>query len=100
MTLVSQLITRWARMAQVVALAALVAGCAVGPDFHPPAAPSAQGYTPEPISPHTAAADISGGAAQNFVKGLDIPGQWWTLFHSDRLNGLIVQSLNANPSLQ
>jgi len=79
---------------------ALVGGCAVGPDFHPPSAPAAEGYTPEPLSPHTASADIAAGAAQNFVKGLDIPGQWWTLFHSEQLNNLIAQALKNNPSLE
>ena len=100
MNLIIHLIARCVRMAPFLALAAFVAGCAVGPDFHKPAAPAVQGYSPEPMAPHTAAADISGGAAQNFVNGLDIPGQWWTMFHSERLNGLVVQALNANPSLQ
>jgi NodT family efflux transporter outer membrane factor (OMF) lipoprotein len=89
-----------AAIAAATALMMTVAGCAVGPDFHPPAAPVAQGYTPEPMAPHTPSADIAGGAAQNFVKGLDIPGQWWTLFHSQQLNNLIEQALKNNPNLQ
>jgi NodT family efflux transporter outer membrane factor (OMF) lipoprotein len=52
------------------------------------------------MAPHTPSADIAGGAAQNFVKGLDIPGQWWTLFHSQQLNNLIEQALKNNPNLQ
>lgn len=87
-------------MATALTLMAVVAGCAVGPDFRSPLAPAVEGYTPEPLSPHTASADIAGGAAQNFVKGLDIPGQWWTLFHSEQLNNLIAQALEANPNLQ
>ena len=87
-------------MVAALALTAAVAGCAVGPNFRSPLPPAAEGYTPEPLSPHTASADIAGGAAQNFVKGLDIPGQWWTLFHSEQLNSLIAQALKANPDLQ
>jgi NodT family efflux transporter outer membrane factor (OMF) lipoprotein len=39
------------------------------------------------------------GAAQRFVQDVDIPGQWWTLFHSQPLNDLIEQSIKANPNL-
>src|SRR5438270_4979231 len=76
----------------------LLAGCMVGPDFHHPATPDAADYTPEPL-PATAAADVHGGAAQRFVRDLDIPGQWWALFHSPELNALVEQALQANPSL-
>ena len=31
---------------------------------------------------------------------MDIPGQWWTLFHSKPLNDLIDQALKANPDLE
>jgi NodT family efflux transporter outer membrane factor (OMF) lipoprotein len=34
------------------------------------------------------------------VKGDDIPGEWWTLFHSKPLNDLIERSLKANPDLK
>ena len=68
---------------------ALLAGCAVGPDFEPPAAPDVTSYTSQPLPGQTAAADVKGGEAQRFVQDLDIPGQWWTLFHSEALNALI-----------
>ena len=28
------------------------------------------------------------------------PGEWWTVFHSQELDGLIAEALQANPSLQ
>ena len=31
---------------------------------------------------------------------LDIPGEWWTLFHSKPLNDLIERSLTNNPDLK
>jgi NodT family efflux transporter outer membrane factor (OMF) lipoprotein len=79
--------------------ALFLSGCAVGPDFTRPAAPEVEGYTPEPLAQQTASTDVAGGAAQRFVQGLDIPGQWWTLFHSSALNTLIEEALRNNPTL-
>ena len=76
-------------------------GCTVGPDFKRPAKPATTGYTPENLVPKTASADVpDGGAAQTFDPAADIPGQWWELFRSAELNGLIVQALKANPELR
>jgi NodT family efflux transporter outer membrane factor (OMF) lipoprotein len=86
--------------AAVLVLTTALSGCAVGPDFHPVAAPAVRGYTPEPLPSRTASADVIGGAPQTLRPGGDIPGQWWTLFHSSQLNRLIEQALKANPSLQ
>ncbi len=88
------------RGAAVFAQAALLAGCAAGPDFQRPAPPAVESYTPEPLAETTAATPIPGGEAQSLVKERDIPGQWWELFHSDALNRLIRQALEANPDLQ
>ena len=84
-----------------LALAALAtaAGCTVGPDFNRPGKPKVDGYTPESLAPHTVAADVAGGAAQNFNPAADIPGQWWDLYRSTELNGLIEAALKANPDL-
>jgi NodT family efflux transporter outer membrane factor (OMF) lipoprotein len=94
---------RWRVVAPVVTLVlastAVLAGCTVGPDFARPEAPKADGYTPEPLAPQTASAAGNGGTAQTFIQGKDIPGQWWTLFHSKQLNALIDEALKANPDL-
>jgi NodT family efflux transporter outer membrane factor (OMF) lipoprotein len=81
-------------------VAVWLAGCAVGPDFAPPAAPGVKGYTPEPLGAAIPGAATPGGTAQRFVHDLDLPGQWWTLFHSKPLNSLIDKALAANPDLQ
>ncbi len=78
---------------------AALTGCAVGPDFEQPAAPDVAGYTPRPLTEQTSSADVKGGEAQRFVQGLDIPGQWWALFHSEPLNALVEQALESNPTL-
>ncbi|HXW25744.1 MAG TPA: efflux transporter outer membrane subunit [Xanthobacteraceae bacterium] len=79
---------------------ALVAGCAVGPDFERPAAPDAERYTREPLGAGTASAPVASGQAQRFVNGLDISSQWWTAFRSPALNSLIERSIKANPTLE
>jgi NodT family efflux transporter outer membrane factor (OMF) lipoprotein len=75
-------------------------GCAVGPNFKKPAAPTVTGYTPAPISSTSSMANVSGGEAQQILDGRDIPGEWWTLFHSQPLDDLIERSLKANPDLK
>ncbi|HYA86620.1 MAG TPA: efflux transporter outer membrane subunit [Nitrospirota bacterium] len=84
---------------RIIILGILLAGCAVGPDFHSPTAPTVDRYTQQPLPAQTASVEIKGGEAQRFVQNMDIPGQWWTLFHSKPLNNLIEQSLKANPDL-
>ncbi len=78
----------------------LLTSCAVGPDFKTPAAPQVSGYTPDPLTTTGGSTNVAGGEAQRFVTGQDIAGDWWTLFHSELLSGLIARSLKANPSLK
>ncbi len=78
----------------------LFAGCAVGPNFKQPAAPKVDRYTASALTNTEVVTNISGGQAQRFVSGGNIPGQWWTLFHSQPLNDLIERSLKANPNIK
>src|ERR1700688_873201 len=79
----------------------LLAACAVGPNFKAPAAPHTTGFAPAgQIAPETTATALPGGEAQRFVDGMDIPGQWWTLFQSAQLNALIERALKNSPTLQ
>jgi NodT family efflux transporter outer membrane factor (OMF) lipoprotein len=89
-----------ARAGCLFVIGAWLTGCAVGPDFAPPAAPNVKGYTPESLAPTVTGSATPGGNAQRFVRDLDLPGQWWTLFHSKPLNQLIDKALAANPDLQ
>jgi NodT family efflux transporter outer membrane factor (OMF) lipoprotein len=84
----------------LVAALALVAGCAVGPDFKKPAPPDAADYAASPLPETAATANLAGGEAQRFTKGSDISADWWTLFHSQPLNDLIDLSLKNNPDLK
>jgi NodT family efflux transporter outer membrane factor (OMF) lipoprotein len=73
-----------------------VAGCMVGPDFKQPTAP--------PVDHYAAAASATtandGVDAQRFVTDMQLPAQWWTLFHSPALNQLMTQALASNPGMQ
>jgi NodT family efflux transporter outer membrane factor (OMF) lipoprotein len=82
-----------------ILLLSCVTACAVGPDFKPPEAPAVTGYTREQLPPQTVSAPAAHGAAQRFVPGMDIPAEWWQVFHSEPLNKLIRDSLAANPTL-
>jgi NodT family efflux transporter outer membrane factor (OMF) lipoprotein len=85
----------------IAAVAAVLAGCAVGPNFQSPAPPHTAGFTRAgELSPATASAPLPGGESQKFVEGLDIPGQWWTLFRSAELNALIDRALAHSPTLE
>jgi NodT family efflux transporter outer membrane factor (OMF) lipoprotein len=77
---------------------ALLAGCAVGPNFQPPAAPNTRAYTATALPSETAAASVVGGTAQRFKMGEKIPDQWWMLFHSEALDRLIRRALADNPT--
>src|SRR5712671_5884503 len=68
-----------------------ISGCAVGPDFQVPPAPDVTGYTRGRSPTQTVSASIAGGAAQRFIRGRDIPGEWWTLFRSRPLKALIEE---------
>lgn len=88
------------RISSATALLIGLAGCAVGPNFKPPAAPANAGYVPQGTSlAATASAPPPGGEEQRFIDGKDIPGQWWTLFQSPELNALIELALKQNPTL-
>jgi NodT family efflux transporter outer membrane factor (OMF) lipoprotein len=78
----------------------LLAGCAAGPDFKAPAPPDVKSYTAQPLATTESTPDVTGGAAQHLDEATDLPGDWWTLFHSEQLNALIQQSLKDNPDLK
>ena len=76
-------------------------GCAVGPNYHPPAAPHASRYTYSKLPKKTASVKAgNAGKSQVLKYTQSIPNQWWKLFHSVSLNLLIEQGIKNNPTLQ
>ncbi len=79
--------------------AAMLAGCAVGPDYQRPAPPAVASYTTEALPVETASAPGIGGTAQRFVSGGEIPARWWELFRSEALDRWIREALANSPTL-
>lgn len=92
--------TRLMRTVSVASASLFMAGCAAGPDFQKPIAPSVTRYTSAPIASTNSTANVAGGEAQQFIDGRDIPADWWTLFHSQPLDDLIERSLKNNPDVK
>ena len=72
-------------------------GCAVGPNFHQPAAPKVDHYTLQPLPEAAATAP---GAPRAFVPGKAPSATWWQGFGSPELNALVDAALRANPTMQ
>jgi NodT family efflux transporter outer membrane factor (OMF) lipoprotein len=93
------LLGRTSRYLLGIGSALVLAGCAVGPDYHRPAPPAALGYMQGAMPADTSSSLGADGQAQRFAPEQDIPAQWWALFHSQPLNDLIDESLKHNPDL-
>ncbi|ASG22679.1 efflux transporter outer membrane subunit [Nitrospirillum viridazoti] len=65
--------------------ALLLAACAVGPDYQAPAAPPKTALAPPPKLPD-----------QGLLAGRDIPADWWALFRSPALDGLVREAMAHN----
>jgi NodT family efflux transporter outer membrane factor (OMF) lipoprotein len=87
------------KMALGVLAAALLAACAVGPDFRTPEAPVVAGYLPQPLPVEIAGVAGADDMTQRFVSGRDIAREWWTLFQSEPLDRLIRQALADSPTM-
>lgn len=89
------------RLSSLWAIAPLcLCGCVVGPNFKPPATPAVSTYIPAPAATTVATPAVHGGEPQSFVRGADIPGDWWTVFHSRELSALIEEALAHNADLK
>ena len=74
---------------------ALLAACAVGPDFHRPRPPATTRYTHGGVRGTIAA----GGVAQSVRAGAALAAEWWHVFGSRELDALVTEALAHNPSL-
>lgn len=77
----------------------LVAGCAAGPDYKPPAVPRVSEYTRSQLPAATTAAPVAVGDAQKFLADGNLDARWWTYFKSPQLDSLVEQSLKKNPNV-
>ena len=92
-------VTMTAALSVTLTAAVLLGGCAVGPDFVLPAAPTASGYTATALPDTTASTPGPVGAAQRLAYAHDLRADWWRLFKSPALDTLVERALAAHPSL-
>ena len=83
-------------LATVLACLTLASACAVGPNFHRPDAPPVTQYTHRADPTATATVD---GTAQRFHVGESVAIDWWRLFHSAQLDGIVADAIAHNPGL-
>ncbi|PWB83159.1 MAG: histidine kinase [Methylocystaceae bacterium] len=90
-----------ARVPAALALvaASLLSGCAVGPNFVAPAAPTDAGYASGKLSATTQSALVAGGASQRLAVDRDIPGEWWKLFRSKQISALVAEAVANHPNI-
>jgi NodT family efflux transporter outer membrane factor (OMF) lipoprotein len=86
---------RYSSIAAITGASLLIAGCAVGPDFHSPPPPAINSLTPAPLQ----TSPISGPEQQAYVKGLKIPERWWELLRCKPLNSITARAIEGNPDL-
>ena len=79
--------------------AAMVAGCAVGPDYQRPVAPAVSSFTLAPLPDPTAGGTHATDRAQHFVDAAGSPPKWWRLFGSAELDALVDRALRQSPTL-
>lgn len=84
------------RIAKLAAFLALLAGCAVGPDFKHPESPKADRYSAAADPTATVSVD---GQVQRFATGLEVSPDWWELYDSPELNLLVATGLKNNPTI-
>ena len=83
--------------AALFASTAVVAGCAVGPDFERPTAPKTEAYTPSPIKEMPQA---GGEAQQRLSYGKAVAPDWWKNFGSPELDQVLALAVENSPTLE
>ncbi len=74
-------------------MALSVGGCAVGPEFKPPAPPTDKDYVQQPVSTN------SGETEQRVVMGANLQADWWKSLRSPELDRVVEQALANNWSI-
>lgn len=80
----------------MMGMAAMLAGCKVGPDFKRPDAPPVEHYTAQRLQVEAGA---TATADQQIALGETLERDWWRLFQSDALDAVVKQALAGNRTL-
>ena len=81
-----------------LAAGAGLSACSFEPPLHLPQVPANPDYTAGP-PPQKTAGSPDGGTIQNFTYGQNLDADWWTSFHSPRLDALVAQALRNSPTI-
>jgi NodT family efflux transporter outer membrane factor (OMF) lipoprotein len=75
----------------------LLSACGVGPDYRSPELPPTATYGTDATAP----VSVTAGAAhkEQLKLGMDIPAQWWGVFHCAELDALVATTLKNNPNV-
>src|SRR5690606_16921296 len=90
---------KMARYLWIGIYAILLTGCAVGPDFRRPAPPNATNYTSMPLTTESDSSASTLGNPQKIIKGEQLTKYWWRAMNADKLDILISEALEHNPTL-
>src|SRR5271154_1012261 len=90
--------TRFETTLMMAVTVAMLAGCAVGPDFKRPDPPRADRYTSQPLQLETTQS-AEGSTEQHVVFGEQLSRNWWHLFQSHVLDDIIKRALVGNRTL-
>ncbi len=77
-----------------------IGGCTVGPRYRTPARPTVTSYTPQPLPAETASTEGPEGGAQHFNQQAAIPAEWWKIYQSPELDGMVNEALKNSPTLE
>jgi NodT family efflux transporter outer membrane factor (OMF) lipoprotein len=80
----------------ILSVLAALAACHVGPNFTRPQPPPATRYTSNKLSVEGEASD----GLQHLALGKEIEGDWWSLFGSEAIDGIVKQALEHNRTVQ
>ncbi|WP_244135256.1 MULTISPECIES: efflux transporter outer membrane subunit [unclassified Burkholderia] len=82
-----------------LAVAGLLAGCTVGPNFVPPPAPRVARFVP-PDDPGAASGSWRGGGrTQALSADAALTRDWWTRFGSRAIDSTVAEALTGSPTL-
>ncbi|MFS8039000.1 efflux transporter outer membrane subunit [Xanthobacter sp. AM11] len=87
------------RGSTIAASLLLMNGCMVGPNFEVPDAPHVSGYLPDGTPGPTTSAAVHGGGSQVFLRGRDLPGEWWRVFRNKQLDAFVAEAIRNHPDI-
>ncbi|KAF1061910.1 RND transporter [Burkholderia gladioli] len=88
------------RLGRAPAIAALLAGCTVGPDFVAPSPPQVSRYLPPTAEAANAPAWRGDGRTQFLSEAKPMRRDWWSGFASREIDSAVADALTGSPTLE